>query len=328
MSDSEPTDRPTGVVAIEMALATMPESPGVYRMLDAKGDALYVGKARSLKRRVAAYTQLGRLPERLRRMVTETAAMEIVTTHTEAEALLLEANLIKRLKPRFNIVLRDDKSYPWLMLTEDHPFPQIAKHRGAQLRKGSYWGPFASAWAVNQTVTAMQRVFLLRSCPDTVFGNRTRPCLLFQIRRCSAPCVGRIGQEDYVRLTAQAKAFLAGKSASVQRELAAEMEQAAEALEFEHAAAVRDRIRALTFVQGSDVVNPASLADADVIAAWQTAGQTCVQVFFIRGGRNNGNRPFFPTHARQEEPGEVLSAFIAQFYDDKPPPPCVLTNQP
>jgi len=326
MSDKEATSQPTGVAAIEAALATMPASPGVYRMLDAKGDALYVGKARSLKRRVTAYTQLGRLPERLRRMVTETATLEIVTTHTEAEALLLEANVIKRLKPRFNIVLRDDKSYPWLMLTEDHPFPQIAKHRGAQLRKGSYWGPFASAWAVNQTVTAMQRVFLLRSCADTVFANRTRPCLLYQIRRCSAPCVGRISHDDYARLTAQAKAFLAGKSATVQKELAAEMELAAEALEFEHAAAVRDRIRALTFVQGSDVVNPASLQDADVIAAWQTAGQTCVQVFFIRGGRNNGNRPFFPTHARHEEPGEVLGAFIAQFYDDKPPPPCVLVN--
>ena len=261
-------------------------------------------------------------------MVNETVAMEVITTHTEAEALLLEANLIKRLKPRFNIVLRDDKSYPWLMLTEDHPFPQIAKHRGAHLRKGSYWGPFASAWAVNQTVTAMQRVFLLRSCADTVFANRTRPCLLYQIRRCSAPCVGRISEADYGRLVGQAKAFLAGKSATVQQELAAEMEHAAEALEFEHAAAVRDRIRALTFVQGNDVVNPASLQDADVIAAWQTAGQTCVQVFFVRGGRNNGNRAFFPSHAKAEEAAEVLAAFIAQFYDDKPPPPCVLINHP
>ncbi|HEY6432230.1 MAG TPA: excinuclease ABC subunit UvrC [Acetobacteraceae bacterium] len=304
----------------------MPTNPGVYRMLDAKGDALYVGKARSLKKRVTAYTQPARLPERLRRMVNETVTMEIVTTHTEAEALLLEANLIKRLKPRFNIVLRDDKSYPWLMLTEDHPFPQIAKHRGAQLRKGSYWGPFASAWAVNQTVTAMQRVFLLRSCQDTVFANRSRPCLLYQIRRCSAPCVGRIEEADYGRLVQQAKSFLAGKSASVQQELAAEMEQAAAALEFERAAAVRDRIRGLTHVQGTGVINPASLQDADVIAAWQIAGQTCVQVFFFRGGRNNGNRAFFPSHARQQEAGEVLAAFIAQFYDDKPPPPCVLAS--
>src|SRR5215472_15624611 len=326
MSDLPASMVLTGVAAIEQALATMPVNPGVYRMLDAKGDALYVGKARSLKKRVTAYTQLGRLDERLRRMVNETASMEVITTHTEAEALLLEANLIKRLKPRFNIVLRDDKSYPWLMLTEDHPYPQIAKHRGAQVRKGSYWGPFASAWAVNQTVTAMQRVFLLRSCADTVFANRTRPCLLYQIRRCSAPCVGRISEAHYGRLVGQAKAFLAGKSATVQRELATEMELAAGTLEFEHAAAVRDRIRALTFVQGNDVVNPASLEDADVIAAWQIGGQTCVQVFFVRGGRNNGNRAFFPTHAKAEEAGEVLAAFIGQFYDDKPPPPCVLTN--
>jgi excinuclease ABC subunit C len=316
-----------GVAVIEAALETMSASPGVYRMLDAKGDALYVGKARSLKRRVTSYTQIGRLPERLRRMVSETVTMETVTTHTEAEALLLEANLIKRLKPRFNIVLRDDKSYPWLMLTEDHPYPQIVKHRGAQVRKGSYWGPFASAWAVNQTVTAMQRVFLLRSCADTVFSTRNRPCLLFQIKRCSAPCVGRIEAEDYAKLVAQAKSFLAGKAGSVQKELAAEMEQAAETLEFERAAAVRDRLRGLTFVQGSSVINPASLTDADVIAAWQTAGQTCVQVFFVRGGRNNGNRAFFPTHTKAEEAPEVLSAFIGQFYDDKPPPPLLLVNQ-
>jgi excinuclease ABC subunit C len=316
-----------GVAVIEAVLETMSPSPGVYRMLDAKGDALYVGKARSLKRRVHSYTQVGRLPERLRRMVSETVSMETVTTHTEAEALLLEANLIKRLKPRFNIVLRDDKSYPWLMLAEDHPYPQIVKHRGAQVRKGSYWGPFASAWAVNQTVTAMQRVFLLRSCADTVFSTRTRPCLLFQIKRCSAPCVGRIEADDYAKLVAQAKSFLGGKANSVQKELAAEMEQAAESLEFERAAAVRDRLRGLTFVQGSSVINPASLTDADVIAAWQTAGQTCVQVFFVRGGRNNGNRAFFPLHTKAEEAPEVLSAFIGQFYDDKPPPPLLLVNQ-
>jgi excinuclease ABC subunit C len=316
-----------GVAVIEAALETMPGNPGVYRMLDAKGEALYVGKARSLKRRVTSYTQTGRLSERLRRMVSETVTMEIVTTHTEAEALLLEANLIKRLKPRFNIVLRDDKSYPWLMLTEDHPFPQIAKHRGAQVRKGSYWGPFASAWAVNQTVTAMQRVFLLRSCADTIFASRTRPCLLFQIKRCSAPCVGRVSPNEYGRLVNQAKAFLAGKSGTVQTELATEMEQAAEMLEFERAAAVRDRLRGLTFVQGNSVVNPASLVDADVIAAWQNAGLTCVQVFFVRGGRNNGNRAFFPTHTKAADVPEVLGAFIAQFYDDKPPPPLLLVNQ-
>ena len=315
-----------GVAVIERALATMPSSPGVYRMLDARGEALYVGKARSLKKRVTSYTQLSRLEERLRRMVSETVSMEIVTTHTEAEALLLEANVIKRLKPRFNIVLRDDKSYPWLMLTEDHPYPQIAKHRGARVRKGSYYGPFASAWAVNQTVTAMQRVFLLRSCQDTVFANRSRPCLLFQIRRCSAPCVGRIGPQEYGQLVSQAKAFLGGKASTVQRELASEMERASENLEFERAAAVRDRIRGLTHVQGTAVINPASLTDADIVAAHQIGGQTCVQVFFIRGGRNNGNRAFFPTHARDMEADAVLAAFLAQFYDDKPPPPCVLLN--
>jgi excinuclease ABC subunit C len=324
----EPAAPPKGVAVIEAAMETMPANPGVYRMLDDKGNALYVGKARNLKRRVLNYTQIGRLSERLRRMVSETVTMEIVTTHTEAEALLLEANLIKRLKPRFNIVLRDDKSYPWLMLTEDHPYPQITKHRGARTRKASYYGPFASAWAVNQTVTAMQRVFLLRSCADTVFANRSRPCLLFQIKRCSAPCVGRVSEADYAKLIAQAKSFLAGKSGVVQQELASEMEHAAEALEFERAAAIRDRIRGLTFVQGNDVVNPASLEDADVIAAWQIAGQTCVQVFFIRGGRNNGNRAFFPTHTKAEEAPEVLSAFIAQFYDDKPPPRQILINHP
>jgi excinuclease ABC subunit C len=316
----------SGAAAIAAALATMPAVPGVYRMLDRSGKPLYVGKARDLSKRVAAYTQPGRLPERLRRMVSETASVEILTTHTEAEALLLEANLIKRLKPWFNIVLRDDKSYPWLMLTKDHEFPQIAKHRGAQVRKGDYWGPFASAWAVNQTVTAMQRVFLLRSCADTVFANRARPCLLFQIRRCSAPCVGRIGKEDYAKLVAQAEAFMAGRGAAVQKEMAAEMEKAAAVLNFEQAARLRDRIRGLTHVQGSGVVNPASLGDADVIAAWQAAGQTSVEVFFIRGGHNNGNRAFFPAHARGEGPGEVLGAFIGQFYDDKPPPPLVLLS--
>ena len=315
-----------GVGVIERALLTMPLSPGVYRMLDAKGDALYVGKARSLKKRVTSYTQTSRLPERLRRMVSETVSMEIVTTHTEAEALLLEANLIKRLKPRFNIVLRDDKNYPWLMLTEDHAFPQITKHRGARTRKGSYYGPFASAWAVNQTVTAMQRVFLLRSCQDTVFANRSRPCLLFQIKRCSAPCVGRVSPEEYGRYVDQARAFLSGKANTVQKELAVEMERAAEGLEFERAAAVRDRIRGLTHVQGTAVINPASLADADVIAVHQIGGQSCVQVFFIRGGRNNGNRAFFPVHTRDAEADAVLAAFLAQFYDDKPPPPVILLN--
>ncbi len=316
----------TGVAVIEEVVATLPLSPGVYRMLDARGEPLYVGKARSLKKRVANYTQLNRLEERLRCMVRDTASMEIVTTHTEAEALLLEANLIKRLKPRYNIVLRDDKSYPWLMLAEDHPFPQVTKHRGAQSRRGSYWGPFASAWAVNQTVNAMERLFLLRSCADTVFANRSRPCLLHQIKRCSAPCVGRISPEDYAELVGQARAFLSGKTATLQKTLSAQMEQASEAMEFERAATLRDRIRALTHVQGSGVINPASLTDADIIALWQVAGQSCVQVFFVRGGNNNGNRAHFPSTVKSDEPADVLAAFIAQFYDDKPPPPLILTN--
>ena len=317
-----------GVSVIERALETMPLVPGVYRMLDAKGDALYVGKARSLKKRVVSYTQISRLPERLRRMVSETVSMEIVTTHTEAEALLLEANLIKRLKPRFNILLRDDKSYPWIMLAEDHEFPQVVKHRGAQTRRATYWGPFASAWSVNQSLTALERLFLLRSCSDSVFANRSRPCLLFQIKRCSAPCVGHISAEDYAGLVAQAKAFLSGKAAAIQKQLAAEMEEAASAMEFERAATLRDRIRGLSHVQGTGIMNPASLDDADVIAGFQIAGQTCVQVFFVRGGHNNGNRAFYPSHTKGEELAEVLAAFIGQFYEDKPPPPLLLLNHP
>jgi excinuclease ABC subunit C len=318
--------RARGVEVVEATLATLSLAPGVYRMLDQRGSVLYVGKARALRRRVAAYTQPARLPERLRRMVAETAAMEIVTTATEAEALLLEANLIKRLQPRYNILLRDDKSYPWLMLTEDHPFPQIAKHRGARLRKAGYWGPFASAWAVNQTITALERIFLLRSCADSVFASRSRPCLLYQIRRCSAPCVGRITEAEYAALVGQARAFLSGRLGAVQRQLAAEMEAAAAELAFERAALLRDRIRALTSVQGSDVVNPASLEDVDVVAAWQVGGQTCVQVFFIRGGRNNGNRAFFLSHAREEPKAAVLASFLGQFYEDKLPPPLLLLD--
>lgn len=323
----EPAPVPPGRAAIERALPTLPFAPGVYRMLDAKGDALYVGKARSLRRRVAAYTQISRLPERLRRMVHETRSLEVVTTASEAEALLLEANLIKRLRPRFNIVLRDDKSYPWLVMHEDHPYPQIAKHRGERRKGSSYWGPFASAWAVNQTLTALQRVFLLRSCRDTVFDSRTRPCLLFQIKRCSAPCVKRISEADYAALVREAKEFLSGGTPSIQKRLAAEMEAAAEKLEFERAAALRDRIRGLTHVQGRDRVNLDGVGDADVVALHQMAGQSCVQVFFFRGGRNNGNRPYFLTHAKTDQsPEEILGAFLAQLYDDLPPPPLVLVS--
>ncbi|NHO32454.1 excinuclease ABC subunit UvrC [Acetobacter fallax] len=316
----------TGVAAIQQALKTMPFSPGVYRMIGTRGEVLYVGKARALKKRVTSYTQLSRLPERLRRMVTETISMEIVTTHTEAEALLLEANYIKRMKPRFNILLRDDKTYPWLVLTEQHPFPQIAKHRGKMEKGASYFGPFASAWAVNQTVNILQRVFLLRTCSDAVFASRTRPCLLHQIRRCSAPCVDRISQEDYARLVAQAKEFLEGHDKELKATFAADMERAAESLDFERAAILRDRIRALAQMQDSNVVNPTSIRDGDVIAVWQQGGQACIQVFFIRGGRNNGNRAFYPVHTRDESSADILAAFLAQFYDDKPPPPLVLVN--
>lgn len=316
----------TGVEVIQTALKTMPLSPGVYRMINAKGEVLYVGKARALKKRVTSYTQLSRLPERLRRMVSETASMEIVTTHTEAEALLLEANYIKRMKPRFNILLRDDKSYPWLMLTGQHDFPQLAKHRGRMEKGASYWGPFASAWAVNQTITILQRVFQLRTCSDSVFSSRTRPCLLFQIKRCSAPCVDRISQEDYGHLVTQAKEFLAGEGATLKAQFAKEMEQAAETLDYERAAILRDRIRALASMQDSTVVNPSNIRDADVIAVWQTAGQACIQVFFIRGGRNNGNRAFYPAHTKDETDADILAAFLAQFYDDKPPPALILVN--
>ncbi len=324
-----PAPAPTmeGVRVIEAALPNLPLSPGVYRMLDAKGDALYVGKARAIRRRVATYTQIGRLPERLRRMVHETRHLEVVSTASEAEALLLEANLIKRLRPRYNIVLRDDKSYPWLVMTEDHAYPQIAKHRGERKKGSSYWGPFASAWAVNQTLTALQRVFLLRSCRDTVFDSRSRPCLLHQIKRCSAPCVGRISESDYADLVHQAKQFLSGETPSIQKNLAREMEEAAERLEFERAAALRDRIRGLTHIQGHDRINVEGVGDADVVALHQGPGQSCVQVFFFRGGRNNGNRPYFLSHPKQDQPpGQVLAAFLGQLYDDLPPPPNLLLS--
>ncbi len=331
MNDTTPpaSESPSfqGLAVLEAALPTLPTSPGVYRMLDEKGEALYVGKARSLRKRVTSYTQLGRLPERLRRMVFETRSLEVVTTASEAEALLLEANFIKRFRPRFNIVLRDDKSYPWLVITEDHPFPQIAKHRGERRKGASYWGPFASVWAVNQTINALQRVFLLRSCRDTVFDTRTRPCLLYQIKRCSAPCVDRISEADYAALVAEAKQFLSGETPSIQKRLAAEMEAAAAELQFERAAALRDRIRGLTHIQGKDRVNLDGMGDADVIALHQAAGQSCVQVFFFRGGRNNGNRAFFLSHAKQEQSAEeVMGAFLGQLYEDLPPPPLLLLS--
>jgi excinuclease ABC subunit C len=317
-----------GAAIIRAALRSVPAGPGVYRMLDRKGDAIYVGKARNLKARVQNYTHPLGLSNRLRRMVSETTALEIVETQTEAEALLLECNMIKRLLPRFNVLLRDDKSFPLIHITADHEFPQLTKHRGARADDGSYFGPFASAGAVNRTLITLQKAFLLRSCSDSVFNNRTRPCLLFQIKRCSAPCVGRITREDYVALIEEAKGFLSGRSADVQARLAVEMETASAALDFEAAAIMRDRIRALSMVQGHQDIYTPGIDDADVIAAYQAGGQTCVQVFFFRGGQNWGNRAYFPSHDRQLSVEDVLTSFVGQFYDNRPKPPLVLLSHP
>jgi excinuclease ABC subunit C len=315
-----------GTAVIREALRTMPAQPGVYRMLDRKGDGLYVGKARNLKSRVQNYAHPAGLSNRLRRMIAETAAVDIVVTHTEAEALLLECNMIKRLMPRYNVLLRDDKSFPFIHLTTGHDFPQLTKYRGARNKDGSYFGPFASAGAVNRTLVTLQKAFLLRSCSDSVFATRTRPCLLYQIKRCSAPCVGRIGGEDYAALIDQARVFLSGRSDDVQQRLAGEMQAAAEALDFEAAALLRDRIRALSLVQGHQDIHVAGVVDADVIAAHQAGGQTCVQVFFFRGGQNWGNRAYFPSHDRQLSVEEVLTSFVGQFYDNRAKPPMVLLS--
>lgn len=315
-----------GVAAIEAALRALPQSPGVYRMLNDKGDVLYVGKAKDLKKRVSNYVKIDRQSVRVRRMIADTRSMEVVTTHTEAEALLLEANLIKRLKPRYNILLRDDKSFPSILLTADHDFPQVLKHRGARDRKGEYFGPFASAWAVNETLTVLQRAFLLRSCSDAVFANRTRPCLLYQIKRCSAPCVGRIDKTVYADLVAEARAFLKGGSRRIQQRLVAEMQAASERRDFEEAAQYRDRIRAMTRIQAHQDITLGGVGDADVIAAHQAGGQTCIQVFFFRGDTNYGNRAYYPSHARDDDVAAVLEAFLGQFYAARPPPPLILLS--
>jgi excinuclease ABC subunit C len=315
-----------GTKILSEAVERLPLSPGVYRMLDDEGNALYVGKARSLKKRVASYANAANLSNRLRRMVAETAALEVVVTHTEVEALLLESNLIKRLMPRYNVLLRDDKSFPHILLTGDHPFPEVTKHRGARNRKGEYFGPFASAGSVNKAIIALQRAFLLRNCTDAVFQSRSRPCLQYQIKRCSAPCVGLIDQAGYAALLEQARGFLAGRSREIQQGLVAEMQAASEALDFEAAARFRDRIRALTQIQAHQAINVEGVVDADVIAAHQAGGQSCVEVFFFRGGSNNGNRAYFPSHDRSLAVEEVLTSFIGQFYDDKPVPPLVLVS--
>ena len=318
--------RPAGVTVIESHLRTLDASPGVYRMINAAGDVLYVGKAKNLNKRVASYTNLTRQPNRLRRMISETASMEFVTTHTEAEALLLEANLIKRYKPRYNILLRDDKSFPKIILTGGHPFAQVMKHRGVENKQGDYFGPFASVWAVNETLTILQRAFFLRTCSDSVFANRTRPCMLYQIKRCSAPCVERIDAAGYAELVAQARAFLTGESQKIQRGLALRMQKASDEQDYEAAAGFRDRIRALTRVQAHQGINLADIKEADVIAAHQAGGHTCIEVFFFRGGRNFGNHAYYPSHARDEDAPQVLEAFIGQFYDNKQPPRLLLLS--
>ncbi|MEA1675545.1 excinuclease ABC subunit UvrC [Nitrospirillum sp. BR 11163] len=316
-----------GVETIKAYLRTLPVTPGVYRMMNEGGDVLYVGKARNLKRRVANYTMPAKLPVRLQRMVAETVTMEFVTTHTEVEALLLESNLIKRLMPRYNVLLRDDKTFPHIMITRDHDYPALIKHRGARDRAGDYFGPFASAGAVNRTITALQRAFLLRNCTDSVFSTRTRPCLQFQIKRCTAPCVGRVSRAQYGEQVDEAAAFLAGKSRDIQTRMASAMMAASEALDFETAAKMRDRIRALTAIQAHQDINVEGMEDADIIAAYQDGGSTCIQVFFFRGGRNNGNRAYFPSHDKNQGTAEVLSAFIAQFYDNRAAPGLVLISE-
>ena len=317
-----------GATVIDGYLKTLPSAPGVYRMINTKGDVLYVGKAKNLKKRVASYTRPDRQPNRTRRMIAETASMEFVTTHTEAEALLLEANLIKRYRPRYNILLRDDKSFPSILLTGEHAFPQVLKHRGAESRKGDYYGPFASVWAVNEALATLQRAFLLRSCTDTVFANRTRPCLLHQIKRCSAPCVGRISEAEYGASVEHARAFLAGGSQKIQRHFSRLMQDASDAEEYEKAAGYRDRIRALTRIQAHQDINLKGVGDADVIGAYQAGGQTCIQVFFFRTGANFGNRAYFPSHAREKDATAVLEAFLGQFYAKALPPKTILVSHP
>lgn len=327
VSEEVSSDAPAaGTEVIEKYLKTLPGGPGVYRMINAKGDVLYVGKAKSLKKRVTSYTKLTRQSNRLRRMVMETAAMEFVTTHTEAEALLMEADFIKRYRPRYNILLRDDKSFPSILLTRDHAFAQVLKHRGAQSRKGDYFGPFASVWAVNETLATLQRAFLLRSCSDTVFASRTRPCLQHQIKRCSAPCVGRISEDDYQASVGDARAFLTGGSRKIQQQFAVLMQDASDAEEFEVAAGYRDRIRALTRIQARHGISLQGIGEADVIAVHQAGGQTCVQVFFFRAGANFGNRAYFPSHGRDDGAEMVLDAFLGQFYSKAQPPKTVLVS--
>ncbi|HEX2525456.1 MAG TPA: excinuclease ABC subunit UvrC [Geminicoccus sp.] len=335
---ASPPPEPTPVPALDPAalrgadlirhhVARLPNSPGVYRMLGEKGEALYVGKAKSLKKRVVAYTRPEQCSARIRRMIVLTRSMEFVSTNTEVEALLLEANMIKQLRPHFNILLRDDKSFPFIAIDTRQAFPQIRKHRGARQKGVDYFGPFASSGAVDQTLKAVRRAFPLRSCKDSIFQSRSRPCLEYQIKRCSAPCVGRVSEEEYRGLVGEVKLFLAGRSREVQERLQADMMQASEDLSFERAAAIRDRIKALAHVTAHQGINTESVDDADVVALSVEGGAACVQVFFYRGGRNNGNRPYYPAHTKDVEPSEILEAFLAQFYADRVAPPLVLLSE-
>lgn len=326
MTDAPEPPKPTGHKVIQDFVKTLDASPGVYRMLDAKGAVLYVGKARNLKNRVTSYSRPTGHSPRIARMISETASMMVLTTATETEALLLEQNLIKQLKPRFNVQLRDDKSFPNILVSKEHGFPQIKKHRGAKREKGDYFGPFASAGAVNRTLNQLQKVFLLRNCSDATFESRTRPCLLYQIKRCSGPCVGLISEENYAGLVSDAERFLRGRTTNVQAKLAEEMQAASDAMEFERAAALRDRLKAMTYVQGTQAVNPAGVAEADIIALHMEGGQACVQVFFIRANQNWGNRDYYPRTGSGADAAEVMQAFIGQFYDTKEPPRMLLLS--
>ena len=327
MTDSS-ADSLTGHALIQDYLKTLDASPGVYRMLDAQARVLYVGKARNLRARVSNYARPAGHSGRIARMISETASMMFLTTQTETEALLLEQNLIKQLKPRYNVLLRDDKSFPNILVTATHQFPQITKHRGAKKSKGRYYGPFASAGAVNRTLNQLQKVFLLRNCSDAMFSSRSRPCLLYQIKRCSGPCVGKISAEDYAASVKDAEQFLSGRSTEIQETLAAQMMEASEAMEFERAAALRDRIRALTQVQTVQGINPRTVQEADIVALHMENGQACVQVFFIRAGQNWGNRDFYPRVGVDIEAPEVLEAFLGQFYDSKEPPRQLILSHP
>ncbi len=324
--EDRPDHAPKGAGVIVEHVRKLPNSPGVYRMLDDKGEVLYVGKARSLKKRVTSYTRLQGQSNRILRMIMATAAMEFVVTETEPEALLLEANLIKRLRPRFNVLLRDDKSFPYILISGDHEAAAIVKHRGARKRKGTYFGPFASAGAVDRTINALQKAFLIRTCSDSYYENRSRPCLQYQIKRCAAPCTGEISTEDYGGLVAEAKAFLSGRSKLIQTQLAAQMESASAEMEFERAAIYRDRLAALSHVQSHQDINPQTVDEADVFAVHQEGGQTCVQVFFFRTGQNWGNRAYFPKADKTLDEATVLESFLAQFYDDKPAPRLILLS--